>query len=445
VRVAVVGGGFAGVEAAMVLARAGVGVDLWEMRPAVRSPAHTGDDLCEIVCSNSFGGDTLASAAGVLKAEMRTLGSVVLETAADCAVPAGSALAVDRGRFATAVTERVEAEPGVRLVRAEADGPPADVTVLATGPLPGEALAGWLEGRVGGFLNFYDAAAPIVVRETVDMSLAYAASRYGRGAPEDYLNCPLDEDEYDAFWRALGEAERTVLRGFEEGAYFESCLPVEVIASRGRDTLRFGPMRPVGLRDPRTGRLPYAVVQLRRDNAAGDLYNLVGFQTGLRWREQKRVFRMIGALREAEFARYGVMHKNAFVCAPRVLGPDTGLVGADGIYATGQMAGVEGYMESAALGLYTGYQVLRRLRGLAPLVPPAQTMLGALVHYLGHADPVDFQPMNANFGLLPAPPAGTRGRAERKAAQARAAIEAIGRYRQALDAGASGIVLESGA
>ncbi len=441
-RVAVVGGGFAGVEAAVALARAGVAVDLWEMRPAVKSPAHQGGDLCEVVCSNSFGGDTTASAAGVLKAEMRALGSVVLEVAAANAVPAGSALAVDRERFAAAVTARVEAEPGVRIIRAETTEPPSPVTILATGPLPGEALASWLEARVGAFLSFYDAASPIVVRETVDMSRAYCASRYGRGDPEDYVNCPVDEATYDRLWQELASAERTVLRGFEEGAYFEGCLPVEVIAQRGRDTLRYGPMRPVGLREPATGKLPYAVVQLRRDNAAGDLLNLVGFQTGLRWREQKRVLRIVPALAEAEFARYGVMHKNAFVCAPRVLGPDTALKGSDGVYVTGQMAGVEGYMESAALGLYTGLQVARRLIGLAPLPPPRTTMLGALVHYLGAASPDDFQPMNANFGLLPPPDGRVRGRQERKAAQAARALASIERYRMALGAGDAPVVLE---
>lgn len=442
-RVAVVGGGFAGVEAAVALGRAGVAVDLWEMRPAVRSPAHQGGDLAEIVCSNSFGGQTPASAAGVLKAEMRALGSVVLAVAAGSAVPAGSALAVDRERFARQVTERVEAEPNVRVVRAEASEPPSAYTVLATGPLPGQALASWLEARVGRFLAFYDAASPIVLRDTVDMALAYPASRYGRGDPDDYVNCPLDEGTYERFWQALMTAERTVLRGFEEGAYFEGCLPVEVIAERGRDTLRFGPMRPVGLPDPATGKLPYAVAQLRRDNAAGDLMNLVGFQTGLRWREQKRVLRIIPALAQAEFARYGVMHKNAFVCAPRVIAPDTALVGVDGVYLTGQMAGVEGYMESAALGLYTGLQVARRLRGLAPLVPPRTTMLGALVHYLGAAAPDDFQPMNANFGLLPPPPGSVRGRAERKAAQAARAKAAIDRYAAAIAAGSESLVLES--
>jgi len=439
--VAVVGGGFAGVEAAVVIARAGLDVALWEMRPNVRSPAHQGGDLAEIVCSNSFGGDSLSSAAGVLKAEMRALDSVVLEAAASCAVPAGSALAVDRERFAAAVTARVEAQEHVRIVRAEAAEPPAAVTVLATGPLPGARLAAWLEGRVGRLLAFYDAASPIVIRDSVDMTAAYEASRYGRGDPADYVNCPLDEAGYETFWRELAGAERTVLRGFEQGAYFEGCLPIEVIAERGRDTLRFGPMRPVGLRDPRTGRLPYAVVQLRRDNAAGDLLNLVGFQTGLRWREQKRVLRLIPALAQAEFARYGVMHRNAFVCAPEVLGPDTALIGVDGIYLTGQMAGVEGYMESAALGLYTGHQVARRLRGLGPLPPPRESMLGALAHYLGAADAGDFQPMNANFGLLP-PIDAVRGRTPRKAAQAERAVAAARRYRHALEAGADSLVLE---
>jgi methylenetetrahydrofolate--tRNA-(uracil-5-)-methyltransferase len=424
-QVAVVGGGFAGVETAALLARAGIEVDLWEMRPYKKSPAHVSGDLAEVVCSNSFGGDTLKTAAGVLKAEMRTLGSVVLQAAAHTQVPAGSALAVDREAFAREVTAMVEAMPRIRLVRAEATQPPAPLTVLATGPLPGEALAAWLEGVVGPFLSYYDAAAPIVFRDTVDMDKAFYGSRYGTGREEDYVNCPLTEEEYEVFWRELVGAERVVLRGFERGEFFESCLPVEVMASRGRDTLRFGPMRPVGLRDPRTGKRPYAVVQLRRDNAAGDLMNLVGFQTGLRWREQKRVFRLVPALAQAEFARYGVMHKNAFVNSPRVLAEDTSLRARPEVFVTGQAAGVEGYMESAALGIYTGLMVLRRLRGLPPVLPPAETMLGSLVRYLLHADPEDFQPMNANFGLLPDPPVRVHGRAEKKEAQAQRAVRAM--------------------
>jgi methylenetetrahydrofolate--tRNA-(uracil-5-)-methyltransferase len=424
-RVAVVGGGFAGSEAAYVLARAGFAVDLWEMRPAKKSPAHGSGDLAEIVCSNSFGGDDLRTAAGVLKAEMRLMGSVTLACAGRTAVGAGGALAVDREAFARCVTEAVAATPGIRIVRQEATEPPLPVTVLATGPLPSDALAGWLTARVGPFLSFYDAASPIVFRDTIDMENAYYASRYGRGNPEDYINCPLTEDEYDRFWQELTSAERFVLRGFEQGAYFESCLPIEVIGERGRDTLRFGPMRPVGLEDPRTGRRPFAVLQLRRDNAAGDLMNIVGFQTGLRWREQKRVFRLVPALAHAEFARYGVMHKNAFVRSPRVLADDTALVDTPGVYLTGQMVGVEGYMESAALGMYTGVCVARRLLGLPPLHLPEETMLGALVRYIRHADPTDFQPMNANFGLLPDPPGRVHGRSEKKALQAKRAVEAM--------------------
>lgn len=427
-RVAVVGGGFAGTEAAVALARAGVPVDLWEMRPGTKSPAHVSGDLAEIVCSNSFGGDSLRTAAGVLKAEMRMLGSVTLACAERTAVPAGGALAVDREGFARSMTDRAEQDPLVCIVRAEASEPPAPVSILAAGPLPGAALGHWLEAVVGPFLAFYDAASPIVFRDSINMDRAYYASRYGRGDPEDYVNCPLDEDEYDRFWRDLTQAERFVLRGFEKGAFFESCLPVEVIGSRGRDTLRFGPMRPVGLEDPRTGRRPFAVLQLRRDNAAGDLMNIVGFQTGLRWREQKRIFRLIPGLEDAEFARYGVMHKNAFVQSPRVLADDTSLVACPDVYLTGQMAGVEGYMESAALGLYTGISVARRLRGLDPLLPPEETMLGGLVRYIRRADPEAFQPMNANFGLLPDPPGQFHGRAEKKALQAERAVSAMDAY-----------------
>lgn len=421
-RVAVVGGGFAGTEAARALARAGIPVDLWEMRPARKSPAHVSGDLAEIVCSNSFGGDSLRTAAGVLKAEMRLLGSVTLDSASETAVAAGGALAVDREGFARIMTERMEREPLVRIIRAEASGPPAEISILATGPLPGQALAQWLEQTVGPFLSFYDAASPIVFRDSIDMDRAYYASRYGRGDPEDYVNCPLDEEEYDRFWQELTGAERFVLRGFEKGAYFESCLPVEVIGSRGRDTLRFGPMRPVGLEDPRTGRRPFAALQLRRDNAAGDLMNIVGFQTGLRWREQKRIFRLVPGLERAEFARYGVMHKNAFVQSPRVLADDTALLSDRNVYLTGQMAGVEGYMESAALGIYTGLMVARRLHGLAPVLPPPDTMLGSLVRYIRQADPSTFQPMNANFGLLPDPQGRFHGRSEKKAQQAERAV-----------------------
>ena len=427
-RVSVVGGGFAGTEAAMLLARAGVPVDLWEMRPERKSPAHVSGDLAEIVCSNSFGGDSLATAAGVLKAEMRLFGSVTLECAARTAVGAGGALAVDREGFARTVTERVGEEPLVRIVREEVLEPPPGLSILATGPLPADSVAAWLESVVGPFLAFYDAASPIVFRESIDMEKAYYASRYGRGDPEDYVNCPLDEEAYDRFWTELVAAERFVLRGFEKNAYFESCLPVEVIGSRGRDTLRFGPMRPVGLEDPRTGRRPFAVVQLRRDNAAGDLMNLVGFQTGLRWREQKRIFRLVPGLERADFARYGVMHRNAFVKSPHVLADDTSLKDRPDVYLTGQMAGVEGYMESAALGLYTGLMVARRLRGLLPVLPPEETMLGGLVRYIRNADPENFQPMNANFGLLPAPAERIRGRGEKKALQAEMAVRAMAAF-----------------
>lgn len=427
-RVAVVGGGFAGTEAAVALAQAGIAVDLWEMRPAVKSPAHVSGDLAEIVCSNSFGGDSLRTAAGVLKAEMRLMGSLTLACAAETAVPAGGALAVDREGFARVMTERAEREPLLRVVRAEASEPPAELSILATGPLPGDRLAAWLEDAVGPSLAFYDAASPIVFRDSINMDRAYYASRYGRGDPQDYVNCPLDEAQYDRFHQELTQAERFVLRGFEKGSFFESCLPVEVIGSRGRDTLRFGPMRPVGLEDPRTGRRPFAVLQLRRDNAAGDLMNMVGFQTGLRWREQKRIFRLVPGLEDAEFARYGVMHKNAFVQSPRVLADDTSLVGRPDVYLTGQMAGVEGYMESAALGLFTGLMVARRLHGVEPLLPPEDTMLGALIRYIRHADPDSFQPMNANFGLLPDPPGRFHGRTEKKAAQAERAVASMAAF-----------------
>lgn len=424
--VAVVGAGFAGVEAAVYLARRGLRVDLWEMRPTKMSPAHQTGDLCEVVCSNSFGGSAPSTPAGVLKGEMRALQSVTLEAADETQVPAGGALAVDRERFARAVTERVLAQPGVRLVRDEAAEPPGPLTVLATGPLTSDALAKWLEARCGAFLAFYDAAAPIVFGETVNLERAFPGNRWQEGAG-DYLNCPLTKDEYDQFWQELSTAERVVLRGFESQEYFESCLPIEVLATRGRETLRFGPMRPVGLPDPHTGRVPYALVQLRQDNATASLYNLVGFQTGLRWREQKRVLRMIPGLEQAEFARYGVMHRNLFVQSPSLLAQDLSVKTQPQVFLAGQMAGVEGYMESAALGIYVGIQVARRLMGDSPLLPPAETMLGALVRYLLSANPDEFQPMNANFGLLPEVP-GRLDRRARKLEKARRSQEAITAY-----------------
>ncbi len=426
-RVRVVGGGMAGSEAAMQLARLGHEVELWEMRPRVSTPAHQTGELAEIVCSNSFGGEELHTPAGVLKAEMRRLGSLLLEVADTCRVPAGGALAVDRAEFARGVTQRIEAQPGIRIVRDEVRAVPEAPAIVATGPLTGSDLAGDILRRFGPLLAFHDAAAPIVTRESLDLDVLFRADRYGRGHG-DYLNAAMDQATYDAFWEALVGAEVTPGHDFEDVRVFEGCMPVEVMAARGRDTLRFGPLRPVGITDPRTGRRPHAVVQLRQDDTLGQLYNLVGFQTRLRWGEQRRVFRMIPGLEAAEFVRYGVMHRNTFLNSPRLLEATLECRSEPGLFFAGQLVGVEGYMESAAAGILAARNLDRRLRGLTPQVPPPDTMLGALVRYVAQADPDHFQPMNANFGLLPPmerPPADRR---ERKLVMAQRAVSAMERF-----------------
>lgn len=418
-RVAVVGGGLAGSEAAWTLAQLGFQTDLYEMRPLRSSPAHATEDLAELVCSNSLGADRPESPAGILKEELRRLGSLILRCAEGTRVPAGRALAVDREGFAKLVTSEISTHPNIRLIREELKEIPDGPCILATGPLMSGGIARSIRALVGEeYLSFFDAAAPIVTLESVDEGASFRASRYGLG--NDYVNCPLDEDEYAAFHRALTEAERAPLHEADiwgdapedEGAgkkrkYFESCLPVEVMAERGFDTLRFGPMRPVGLPDPRTGREPYALVQLRRDNAEGTLYNLVGFQTNLRWGEQERVFRMIPALREAEFIRKGVMHRNAFVCAPRVLDEYLrpkrgGRALRDTLFLAGQITGVEGYVESTASGLIAALNLAAVLNGRDELpVWPKETAIGSLLGYLQAAEPDSFQPMNVNLGIFP--------------------------------------------
>lgn len=443
----VVGGGLAGSEAAWQAAERGVDVALFEMRPRQPTPAHTTDRLAELVCSNSLGSNLPDRAAGVLKAELRRLGSLVLECAERTAVPAGSALAVDREAFAELVTRRIESHPRIRLVRAEVRRIPAGACVIASGPLTSDALAADIARLTGqAHLYFYDALAPIVAAESIDRSIAFRASRYGRalsnlagaaGGDGDYLNCPLTRNEYYAFVEALLSAERIGLREFEADIavrgvkagydkFFEGCLPVEIIAARGRDSLAFGPMRPVGLRDPRTGRRPYAVVQLRQDNLAGTLYNLVGFQTNLTWPEQRRVFRMIPGLGRAEFVRYGQMHRNTFINAPTLLDPTMQFRARAGLFFAGQITGVEGYAGNAATGLLAGINAARWLMGEPPWTLPRETMLGALCWYVTHADPATFQPMKANFGLLPQVEEGHRNKRERAAAYAE-------RSRRALD------------
>ena len=409
-RLMVIGGGLAGCEAAWQAAQRGVAVDLYEMRPQRPTPAHVSDRLAELVCSNSFGSQLPDRASGLLKAELDLLGSLILACAAETALPAGGALAVGREAFADLVTARIESHPLIRVIREEVTDIPTDRPVIvASGPLTSDALANAI-ARLSGqeHLYFFDAIAPTVAADSIDMTIAFRASRYGRGASEegDYLNCPLTQEEYNRFVDALLAAETIELRPFEQKMwedprFFEGCLPVEVIARRGRQALAFGPMRPVGLIDPRTGRRPYAVVQLRQDDLAGALYNLVGFQTNLKWSEQRRVFSLIPGLEHAEFLRYGMMHRNTFINSPRLLLPTLQWRTRADLFFAGQLTGVEGYMGNAATGLLAGLNAARLIQGQEPLVLPPTTMLGALCHYVTHAAEQDFQPMKANFGLLP--------------------------------------------
>lgn len=438
--VTVVGGGLAGSEAAWQAAERGLRVRLYEMRPQRETGAHQTGDLAELVCSNSLGSALPDRASGILMHELDQLGSMLLAEARRAAVPAGGALAVDRQAFSRAVTGRLESHPGITIVREEVREIPEGPAVVASGPLTSEALSRALQERSGeDHLYFYDALSPIIERESIDMAVAFRASRYGRGeeAAGDYINCPLDETEYGAFVDALLSAEQIPLREFEADikagvkagmdTFFEGCLPIEVIASRGAQSLAFGPMRPVGLIDPRTGRRPHAVLQLRQDNLAGDLYNMVGFQTNLRFPEQRRVFRMIPGLAGARFARYGQMHRNTFVNAPRLLEPSLAWRGRPDLFLAGQITGVEGYLGNIATGLLAGVNLAQAISGEPPLVLPESTMLGALCHYVTHADPGQFQPMKANLGLLPALPPGGPKRNRRQRAQAHA-----GRAHQAL-------------
>jgi methylenetetrahydrofolate--tRNA-(uracil-5-)-methyltransferase len=411
VKVTVVGGGLAGCEAAWALAEHGVEVRLCEMRPGVSTPAHRTDRLAELVCSNTFKSVELSNAHGLLKAELRRLGSLLLCCADEARVPGGSALAVDRELFSRAVHDRVAGHPRIELAREEVDQIPSPA-VIATGPLTSDRLARTLADRLGtGALAFYDAIAPVVADDSLDKACLYLLSRYGKGGGDDYLNAPMDRPGYARFVEALIAADQFQAHEFDQVPYFEACLPIEEMARRGPETLRFGPLKPVGLPDPRTGREPHAVVQLRREDRAGQMWNLVGFQTRLRVPEQQRVFSTIPGLGSAEFLRYGSIHRNSYVNSPASLSPALTLRDDDLVFLAGQMTGVEGYTESLGTGLLAGINLARRLRDLPAVVPPPTTMLGGLYRYLREADPRHFQPMNANFGLL-APLEG--GQADRR-------------------------------
>jgi methylenetetrahydrofolate--tRNA-(uracil-5-)-methyltransferase len=434
----VIGGGLAGSEAAWQAAERGLAVALYEMRPHQMTPAHVTGLLAELVCSNSLGSKLIDRAPGLLKEELRRLDSLVVACADEAAVPAGGALAVDRDSFAQRVTERVEGHPKIALHRQEVKTIPQELpVVVATGPLTSPALAEVVAGMTGStYLYFYDAMAPIVTADSIDMSVAFRASRYGRGEGEgDYINCPMSQGEYERFVEELVSAETIALRDFEreDPQFFEACLPVEVLAQRGERALAFGPMKPVGLTDPRTGRRPHAVVQLRQDNHSATLYNLVGFQTNLAWDEQKRVFRLIPGLEQAEFVRFGQMHRNTFINAPTLLLPTMQFRSRPDLFFAGQITGTEGYIGSVASGFVAGLNAARLVRGLDPISFPAATMIGALCHYVSNAEPDGFQPMKPNFGLFPPLDPPVRRKRERYAAYAR---RALGDLQSIIDASA---------
>lgn len=425
-RVTVIGAGLAGSEAAWQIASRGVPVKLYEMRPVVKTPAHHTDKFAELVCSNSLRANGLTNAVGVLKEEMRMLDSLVLRSADRNAVPAGGALAVDRDGFSGEITSTLHDHPLIEVVNEEIrEIPQEGIVVIATGPLTSPALSEQIQKLTGeDYFYFYDAAAPIVEKESIDMSKVYLASRYDKGEAA-YLNCPMTEEEFDAFYEALISAEVAQLKEFEKEVYFEGCMPIEIMMRRGKQTALFGPMKPVGLMNPHTGTLPHAVVQLRQDNAAGTLYNLVGFQTHLKWGEQKRVFSMIPGLENAEFVRYGVMHRNTFINSPKLLQPTYQLKARPSLFFAGQMTGVEGYVESAASGLIAGINAARAAVGQAGIVFPEDTTLGSMARYITTADFEHFQPMNANFGLFPKLDTRYRKKAEKNEALAHRALDSL--------------------
>ncbi|HDX9489882.1 FADH(2)-oxidizing methylenetetrahydrofolate--tRNA-(uracil(54)-C(5))-methyltransferase TrmFO [Bacillus thuringiensis] len=421
----VIGAGLAGSEAAYQIAKRGVQVRLYEMRPVRQTPAHHTDKFAELVCSNSLRANTLTNAVGVIKEEMRLMDSVIIRAADECSVPAGGALAVDRHEFAAKVTEYVKKHPNVTVVNEELTEIPEGPTIIATGPLTSPDLAAQLKELTGeDYFYFYDAAAPIVEKDSIDMNKVYLKSRYDKGEAA-YLNCPMTEEEFDRFYEALIAAETVPLKEFEKEIFFEGCMPVEVMASRGRQTLVFGPMKPVGLEDPKTGKTPYAVVQLRQDDAAGTLYNIVGFQTHLKWGPQKEVLQLIPGLENAEIVRYGVMHRNTFINSPNLLRPTYQYKQRDDLFFAGQMTGVEGYVESAASGLLAGINAARLVQGEEPVVLPSVTAMGSMANYITATNAKNFQPMNANFGLFAPLEKKIKKKAERNEAYATRALETI--------------------
>ncbi len=424
----VIGAGLAGCEAAWQIAQAGEQVLLYEMKPQKYTPAHQNPNFAELICSNSLKADRVESAAGLLKEEMRRMGSLLMECADQCRVPAGGALAVDRDRFAAMVTERIRNHPNITVVEGEVTEIPEDgITVIASGPLTSDKLAEKIFALCGGSLSFFDAAAPIVTYESLNMERCFPASRYGKGDGDDYINCPMNKEEYEAFYEALVSAERAPVHDFDvqNPKVYEGCMPIEVLAQRGHDTMRFGPMKPVGLTDPRTGHRPWAVVQLRKENEQGSLLNLVGFQTNLKFGEQQRVFRMIPGLEQAEFMRYGVMHRNTFLNSPTLLNADYSVRTRPNLFFAGQITGVEGYMESASSGILAGINALRRLRGECSLVLPEDTMTGALSRHVAESISGDFQPMGANFGVLPPIEPHIRDKKERYKALAERGLSSL--------------------
>lgn len=433
--VTVIGAGLAGCEAAYRLANEGLFVRLYEMKPHKRSPAHKLDTFAELVCSNSLKAQRTASAAGLLKQEMRLFSSLAMEAADACRVEAGGALAVDRERFSAFITQRINAHPRIEVLHEEiVKIPDEGMVIVATGPLTSDALAADIKAKCGHeTLSFYDAAAPIVTADSIDKDKVFFAARYDRGEA-DYINCPFDKEGYERFWQALCDAQSTELHEFEKEFFrvYEGCMPIEVMARRGKDTVRYGPMRPVGLRDPKTGHRPWAVVQLRKENATGSLYNLVGFQTNLKFGEQKRVFSMIPGLENAEFARYGVMHRNTFLDSPRLLDVHCRLKSDPRVLFAGQMTGVEGYIESAASGIWAGLTAARMTAEKPLAAPPADTMLGALLRYISDPGLTEFQPMGCNMGLLPPLPEPVRGKPQRYEALATRALDAMAGFVSAL-------------